>query len=72
MPRVTKEVMQSLFDAHVFPPRHQRGCPKNYLRCLPMLGAAAGKTADEIKIKIADEDKTTPCTCKEEDVLREW
>jgi len=64
MAKVTKEVMKSLIDADVYPPRHQRGCPKNYLRMLPLQGAAKGETIEQIKSRIAEMDKELPCRCK--------
>jgi len=65
MPKVTKEVMQSLIDAHVFPPRHQSGCPKNYARTFPLVYATKGMTIDEIKSKTAEVYANLPCECKE-------
>ena len=64
MPKVTKEVMKSLFDAHVFPPRHPQGCAKNYARSLPMLYAAKGLPIEEIKEKVRSVYDNTTCTCK--------
>lgn len=64
MPKVTKEVMQALIDAHVFPPRHQRGCPKNYARTFPLVYAAKGMTIDEIKSKTLERYNELPCECK--------
>ena len=64
MPKVTKEVMQSLIDAGCFPPRHRRGCPKNYLRMLPLQGASKGETIEQIKSRIAEIDKELDCECK--------
>ena len=64
MPRVTKELMKSLIDARVLPPRHQKGCPKNYLRSRLLPLAAKGLTADEIKAKIQEYDKLIPCMCE--------
>ena len=72
MAKVTKEVMKSLFDAGVFTPRHQQGCPKNYARTFPLPLAAKGKTMEEIKERVQRELENLPCTCKEQDVLREW
>lgn len=65
MPKVTKELMQSLIAAGVFPPRHQRGCPKNFARGLPLLLAAKGKTIEEIKERVARDYQNLSCTCKE-------
>ena len=64
MPPVTKEVMKSLIDAGVFPPRHQQGCPKNYARTLPLPLAAHGLTVKEIKERVQREFDNLPCTCK--------
>jgi len=72
MPKVTTELMQSLVGAGVFPPRHQQGCPKNYLRSMPLVLAAKGSTAEQIKEYIEKQQPNFPCTCKEEDVSREW
>ena len=65
MPKVTKEVMQSLIDARVFPPRHQQGCPKNYARTWPLPFAAQGLAVEEIKERVQDIFDNLPCTCKE-------
>jgi len=72
MAKVTKETMKALSAAGVFPPRHQQGCPKNFARCLPMLYAARGLTTAEIRRRVRDKYDKLPCTCKEEDVLKEW
>lgn len=61
---VTKEIMQSLFDNGVFPPRHQQGCPKNYARMLPMVFAAKGLSVEEIKVRVSAVYKTAPCECR--------
>ena len=64
MAKVTKEVMQSLVDAHVFTPRHPQGCPKNYARTFPMVLAAMGLSVEEIKERVQREFDNLPCTCK--------
>ncbi|KKN22374.1 hypothetical protein LCGC14_0915660 [marine sediment metagenome] len=64
MAKVNKVVMQRLIDAGVFPPRHQRGCPKNYARTLPLILAARGKTVTEIKEGTQREYENLPCACK--------
>ena len=64
MPKVTKEVMRLLIDARVYPPRHQRGCPKNYARTFPLVYASKGMTVDEIKRKTAEVYESLPCECK--------
>ena len=65
MAKVTKGVMQRIIDAGCFPPRHQRGCPKNYARTFPLVYAAKGMTIDEIKSKTLEHYNSLPCECKE-------
>jgi len=69
MPKVTKETMKALIDAGVYTPRHQQGCPKNYVRMLPLLYAAEGKTIDEIRNRTLKAYDECHCECKERDVL---
>ena len=64
MPKVTKELMQSLADAGVYPPRHKQGCAKNIARMFPMLLAAQGESVDEIKKQVREYYDKTPCTCE--------
>ena len=64
MPRVTKEKMKFLIDNGAFPPRHQRGCERNYLRILPRQFAARGMEIDEIKMRIEVIGQVIKCTCK--------
>ena len=71
MPRVTKEIQRALVDSGVYPPRHQRGCLKNYARILPTLLAAKGYGIEEIRVKVREDYDQLPCTCKEADVIRE-
>jgi len=37
-----------------------------------MLYAARGLTTAEIRRRVRDKYDKLPCTCKEEDVLKEW
>jgi hypothetical protein len=71
MARVTKELQRQLFDAGVYPPRHQRGCPKNYARTMPLPLAAMGLTVEEIKARVQSEYEKLPCECSD-DVIHEW
>lgn len=64
MPKVTKELMRTLIDAGVFPPRHQTGCLKNYVRTLPMVYAAVGMTVAQIKKKVRAAYNYCFCTCR--------
>jgi len=72
MPKVTTEMIKSAIDAGLYPPRHQKGCPKNYRRMLPLQGLARGFSIEKIREQIAEIDKDLPCKCKEQDVLRDW
>ena len=64
MPKVTQETMKALRDAGVFPPRHQRGCPKNVARTLPMVYLSKGLSIDEIKKRTYEAYEAYPCECK--------
>ncbi len=64
MPKVTTEQMREIILAGCFLPRHQRGCPKNYARTLPLPLAAAGYSIEEIKAKVQEEFDNLPCECK--------
>lgn len=64
MPKVTKELMRTLIDAGVFPPRHQAGCFKNFARTLPLVYAAVGMTVGRIKKKVWAAYWSYSCTCK--------
>lgn len=72
MPKVTKDYMQRFIEVGGFPPRHQRGCPKNYARCLPLAWGSQGLSVEELKVKVREAYDDLPCECKEADVLREW
>ena len=63
--KVTKELQKQIIDAGCYPPRHQRGCPKNYARVFPTLLAAKGKSIPEIKREVREIYDNTPCECKE-------
>ena len=64
MPKVTKELMKSLIDAGCFPPRHQQGCPMNYLRTMPMCLAAKGWTVEQIRGYITNQKLNFTCICR--------
>ena len=64
MPKVTKEMMKDFFLSGIMPPRHQHGCPKNYLRTMPLPLLAHGLTLTEIEAKIQKESAGLPCRCR--------
>jgi len=65
MAKVTKDVMAAFIEEGVFPPRHQRGCPKNFLRTLPLVCASKGMSPEETKKVIRAHDRQESCTCRE-------
>ena len=65
MPKVTKELMKAYINAMVFPPRHKHGCPKNFLRTIPLPCIAKGLTVEETNAQIQEHSKQLPCTCEE-------
>lgn len=72
MSKVTKELIQEYYSSMHLPPRHQRGCPKNYARTLLLPLLASGYSFEDIKQRIEQEQESLPCECKEEGLLTEW
>lgn len=64
MPKVTSEDMRTYMDKFHLPPRHQRGCPKNFARTLLLPLMAKGYSMGDIKWEIALEYNSLPCECK--------
>lgn len=64
MPRVTTEKAKELINAGCYPPRHQRGCPKNLARTTPLIYAAQGLSVGEVKDKVYEAYNNLSCTCK--------
>lgn len=64
MPKVTSELFREYIDTIHLPSRHQRGCPKNYARTIPLQCLAKGMTFNETKAKVQEVRDNLPCECK--------
>lgn len=62
--QVTHELHQAIINAGCYPPRHKRGCPKNFARTLPLIFAARGMSIPEIKTSVLRRYDLYSCNCE--------
>ena len=64
MPKVSSETIRDYINTVHLPNRHQRGCPKNYARTVPLQCLARGMTFEETKAKVKEVSDSLPCECE--------